>query len=834
MEERLSGSVRLTIVMPVYVASAGGLEPFERGLAALAGQMLAGEQVWVVDDTSPGEWGRELARAAELGGARYVRLEQNRGPAAARNAGAALAEGDVLLFLDADVEVQPEALARIRARFAADPELDAVMGSYDDAPAATAWVSRFRNLLHCYVHRESAGPATTFWGGCGAMRRERFLALGGFDERYRQPSIEDVELGCRLHGAGGRIWLDPTIAVKHHKRWTLPSMVRTDLLSRAVPWAELMREHGLPQGLNFGWRDRVVAGLVGLLPVLLLLALRQGGAFWAWPCGLLALVAVLKGGLLVFLARRGGVAFAGASLGWYVLHVMTGVMGFLVGTLAVERKRDPWLSRVAVGLLLALVALQGGSGAWGGEFDRHEDDAPHYVSALAVHDFVVAGPVLAPGQWLDWLGQFYLHYPKMTLGQWPPLYPLALAGWMLLFGVSRAAVLGYQLVLGWMALVLLYRLWRPLAGAAVAIAAVGLLAVTPMFLAALGSAMAEMTVLCAAVLLLVATEALVRRPQWGTALRAAGALLLLLATKGTGVLVAAGPALALLPAGRWRRLPKRVWVAGAVLVGLGMAWYAAMGRVRNWGGMSLILPWPGWMLPDLGGWGVLGFAVRGISGGSVALAAAGILGSGLLGAVAVRALLEPRHWMMVLPALFSLAVLGFCRLRGWPFRVVAGVAVLGLFPWGLPPAGRGEAANLLRQLRRPDRMLVALPAAGEGGWVAQVAMTEARPGSVVMRGSKVLAESGWSGYRYRLLARSAEEVRERLDALRVNVVVGSREPLPEEPTHVGLVRKAMAAGIGWKVCAQAGYLVAYCRTEAAAIPAKPLELNIRGRVLRER
>ena len=36
----------------------------------------------------------------------------------------------------------------------------------------------------------------------------------------------------------------------HHKKWTLVSMVRTDLLARAIPWAKLVREHGLPSDLN--------------------------------------------------------------------------------------------------------------------------------------------------------------------------------------------------------------------------------------------------------------------------------------------------------------------------------------------------------------------------------------------------------------------------------------------------------------------------------------------------------------------------------------------------------------------------------------------------------
>src|SRR5206468_4033243 len=99
------------------------------------------------------------------------------GPAAARNAGAARARGDVIVFVDADVAVRPDALGRIRAAFSSDPQLSAVFGSYDDDPAAAGLVSGFRNLLHHHVHHASAGPATTFWTGLGAVRHQTFLAV---------------------------------------------------------------------------------------------------------------------------------------------------------------------------------------------------------------------------------------------------------------------------------------------------------------------------------------------------------------------------------------------------------------------------------------------------------------------------------------------------------------------------------------------------------------------------------------------------------------------------------------------------------------------------------
>jgi GT2 family glycosyltransferase len=241
------------------------------------------------------------------------------GPAAARNAGAARSGADLLVFVDADVEVHPDALARIERRFAAEPGLTALFGAYDDAPADPGLTSRFRNLLHHHIHAEAAGEAETFWAGLGAVRREAFDAAGGFDaRRFPQASIEDIELGRRLRAAGGRIVLDPEIRGRHLKAWTPASMVRTDFWRRGVPWAQLLlRERGASDALNLGWRHRL--GALAALAALAGLLLRR-----PW-LGLAALLgsALLNRRLYALLARRGGPRLLVAGFGLHQLHHLT-------------------------------------------------------------------------------------------------------------------------------------------------------------------------------------------------------------------------------------------------------------------------------------------------------------------------------------------------------------------------------------------------------------------------------------------------------------------------------------------------------------------------------
>jgi glycosyltransferase involved in cell wall biosynthesis len=251
------------------------------------------------------------------------------GPAAARNAGAERAGGDVLVFVDADVVVHPDSLDRIRRAFATDDGLDAVFGSYDDAPTADGLVSGFRNLLHHHVHQTSPGPATTFWAGLGAVRKAAFDAEGGFDAaRYREPSVEDIELGMRLVASGRRIRLDPAIQGTHLKSWTLVSMLHTDFARRGVPWVELLLERrGSASALNLGWRHRLsaaaaVSGAVALVAAKPRPALAAG-----------AVLVLLNADLYALLGRRLGSRGAVAGVGLHALHHLVGAAAVPAGAL---------------------------------------------------------------------------------------------------------------------------------------------------------------------------------------------------------------------------------------------------------------------------------------------------------------------------------------------------------------------------------------------------------------------------------------------------------------------------------------------------------------------
>ncbi|MFP5364042.1 MAG: glycosyltransferase [Thermoleophilia bacterium] len=277
-----------------------------------------------------------LARSSEPHTVEVVDLPRGGGPAAARNAGVARTDGDIVVFVDADVEVDREALRRLREALEHDGALDAVFGAYDEHPAAAATVSRFRNLLHHHVHATAAGPATTFWAGLGAVRRTAFDAVGGFDAvRYPRPSIEDIELGMRLHAAGHRIALDPRVRGTHLKRWTLSSMLRTDLAARGAPWVALRLERGGDGGaaLNLSWRHRLAAGAA------LLTAAAAVTGRGRWAAVALAATVAPNARFYALLARRGGPRLALAGVPLHLLHHLTAAASLPAGLLLWVRTR---------------------------------------------------------------------------------------------------------------------------------------------------------------------------------------------------------------------------------------------------------------------------------------------------------------------------------------------------------------------------------------------------------------------------------------------------------------------------------------------------------------
>ncbi len=308
---RAAASAAITAIMPAYNCRAF----LEGTLAPLIAMQHRGElcEVIVVDDGSTDGTG---AAASSLG-ARVVASADRSGPAAARNLGAHHAKGDILWFVDSDVAARRDAVQHIQHAMA-DPDYVAVFGSYDDSPRARNFLSQYKNLVHHYYHQKDRGEASTFWAGCGAVRKSAFVAVDGFDaQSFQRPSIEDIELGYRLRAAGGRIWLAAELQGTHLKVWTLRGLLITEIRDRALPWASLLlKRDDTGNELNIALTERIRA-LIACLGVASAVTSVAGLTSWWIPSALLGMAFAANLELFALFWRRNGFLFA---LGGLLFH----------------------------------------------------------------------------------------------------------------------------------------------------------------------------------------------------------------------------------------------------------------------------------------------------------------------------------------------------------------------------------------------------------------------------------------------------------------------------------------------------------------------------------
>jgi glycosyltransferase involved in cell wall biosynthesis len=266
--------LQVAVIIPAWNA----LATIDACLSAIHAQSYPISECILFDDGSTDA----TAEVAARHGARVVGHKGAPiGPANGRNRAAAVTKADLLFFVDADVVLAPDALEKLVAPFSAHDVVGA-FGSYDTNPPSRRLSSIYVNLRHHFTHQMGDREASTFWSGVGLIRRQPFLALGGFDAAlFPHPSIEDVELGARIIASGGRIRLVPEAQGAHWKDWRLKQLLHADIFRRALPWSMLIVEgRAASSALNLSQAERLKALLSGGVFLMLMASLLQPAALF--------------------------------------------------------------------------------------------------------------------------------------------------------------------------------------------------------------------------------------------------------------------------------------------------------------------------------------------------------------------------------------------------------------------------------------------------------------------------------------------------------------------------------------------------------------------------
>ena len=321
---RVGRQLTISVIVPVHRCDAN----FLQCLASLVRSNRQADQIIVVADDDVAS----VRTTANEYGVKVVATDGRGGPAKARNVAARHAQGDILFFVDSDVAVHPDTIEQVLKAMADYSNVAAIIGSYDDRPTVSNFVSQYKNLFQHHVHQTASEEGFTFWGACGAIDRTVFEAMGGFDEDYRNPSIEDIELGYRLRSAGHIIRMCKDVQVTHLKRWTWSSLLRSDLWCRAVPWTQLiLRARQFDDDLNIRTSSRLCVVMVFVLLLSLI------SSWWYWPASA-TVVGLSIAGLLIcdlrlfrFFVKRRGLLFAARAIPYHWFYYCYSGVAFAIG-----------------------------------------------------------------------------------------------------------------------------------------------------------------------------------------------------------------------------------------------------------------------------------------------------------------------------------------------------------------------------------------------------------------------------------------------------------------------------------------------------------------------
>lgn len=261
---------------------------------------------------------------------KVLTFSENKGAAAARNAGARIADGDILVFIDSDVIVEKDFLERFTEAFAQADSPDAVIGVYGKKRVLSNMFSVYKNL---FLHLNQDNDSPRFWSGCAAIKKEVFLGAGGFDETKKGALAEDTAFGYILHKNGRRICIRRDIQVRHGHRYTLAGIFKNDFLKTAE-WVRVLASGlSIPKANGYYLNVKNFLSLFCAFAMLtvLPLAVIKGSTFINWMFLFLFVFVALNFTFYAMLVKEAGIKYVFLGPLLHVFSHIAAILGIFYG-----------------------------------------------------------------------------------------------------------------------------------------------------------------------------------------------------------------------------------------------------------------------------------------------------------------------------------------------------------------------------------------------------------------------------------------------------------------------------------------------------------------------
>lgn len=318
----------VSVIMPVK----NGAATLSHALRAVRRSYYKNYEIIVVDDDSSDNSG-EVAKAY---GATVVKVENGRGANNARNLGASLAKGEILMFIDADIVIERETVLEI-VESLEESYADAVVGIYTAKHRHESFVSQYKNLWVRYSYIKSPPVIDWLFGSVSGIKRKSFLKLGGFNvELMAKHGHDDIELGKRAARAELNITLNMDIEVEHLKKYTIASFIKNEF-NRSMGFAALAMQFretakSVSKGFVNVYPEFVISTLFSfLLAGLVLLSLTGVLPGW-WGIGSALFYFILNIRFLNYLEQVRGIFAMMVMIPFLFLDHLVCFVGSVVGS----------------------------------------------------------------------------------------------------------------------------------------------------------------------------------------------------------------------------------------------------------------------------------------------------------------------------------------------------------------------------------------------------------------------------------------------------------------------------------------------------------------------